>query len=61
MNGSVRGGWAMRERGYGRDRELTARMFFTMFLLGLLYIAFMGLLLVAGIPFIFISGSPWRW
>ena len=43
----------MRQRSYGRDTELTLRMFFTMFLLGLLYIAFMGLLFWAGIPFIF--------
>jgi heat shock protein HtpX len=46
----------MRQRSYGKDRELAFRMFFTMFLLGLLYIAFMGLLLITGIPFIFIVG-----
>ena len=46
----------MRQRSYGRDRELAFRMFFTMFLLGLLYIAFMGLLFWAGIPFILILG-----
>ena len=39
----------MRQRGYGRDRGLTFRMFFTMFLLGLLYVAFLGLLFWAGI------------
>lgn len=39
----------MRQRSYGRDTELTIRMFFTMFLLGLVYIAFMGLLFWAGI------------
>ena len=45
----------MRQRGYGRDPELTFRMFFTMFMLGLVYIAFIGLLLFAGVDFIFIA------
>ena len=44
----------MRQRNYGRDPELTFRMFFTMFMLGLVYIAFLGLLLMAGIDPIFI-------
>jgi heat shock protein HtpX len=39
----------MRQRSYGRDTELTLRMFFTMFMLGLLYVAFIGLLFWAGI------------
>ena len=30
----------MRQRGYGRDRELAFRMFFTMFMLALVYVAF---------------------
>ncbi len=45
----------MRQRGYGRDRGLTFRMFFTMFLLGLLYVAFLGLLFWAGISPILIG------
>ncbi len=45
----------MRQRGYGRDPELTVRMFFTMFMLGLIYIAFIGLLLWAGVSFIFVA------
>ena len=45
----------MRQRGYGRDSELTFRMFFTMFMLGLLYVAFIGLLLWAGIDPILIG------
>ena len=44
----------MRQRGYGRDTELTLRMAFTMSLLLLLFIAFMGLLFWAGIPWIFV-------
>ena len=39
----------MRERGYGRGRELTVRIFSTMFLLGLVYVAFVALLFWAGI------------
>ena len=35
-----------------RDRQLTFRMLFTMFLLALVYVAFVGLLFWAGIPFI---------
>ena len=38
----------MRQRSYGRDTELTLRMFFTMFMLGLLYVV-IGLLFWAGI------------
>ena len=40
----------MRQRGYGRDRELTFRMFFTMFMLAMVWVVFMGLLLWAQIP-----------
>ncbi len=46
----------MRQRSYGRDPGLTFRMLFTMFLLGLVYIAFMGLLFWAGIHPVFILG-----
>ena len=45
----------MRQRGYGRDRELTVRMFVTGFLLFLLYLFFVGVLLTAGAGFIFIA------
>ena len=44
----------MVQRSYGRDRQLTIRMFFTMAMLVLLYVAFMGLLFWAGIHPIFI-------
>ena len=44
----------MRQHGYGRDRELTFRMLFTMFMLGLLYVAFIGLLFWAGVPWFFV-------
>lgn len=44
----------MRQRGYGRDTELTIRMIFTMLMLVLLYIVFLGLLFFAGIPFEFL-------
>ncbi len=44
----------MRQRGYGRDTELTIRMIFTMLMLVLLYIVFMGMLAFAGIPFEFL-------
>ena len=40
----------MRQRSYGRDRELTVRMSFTMLMLALLWVAFMGLLFWAGVP-----------
>lgn len=40
----------MRQRSYGRDRQLTFRMFFTMFMLALVFVAFLGLLFIAGIP-----------
>ena len=46
----------MRERGYGRDPELTFRMSLTILMLALVYVAFMGLLFWAGIPWIFILG-----
>ena len=39
----------MRQHTYGRDRELTFRMFFTMFLLASVFVAFLGLLFWAGI------------
>ena len=44
----------MRQRSYGRDRELTLRMSFTMLMLSLLYVAFIGLLFWAGIPWFLI-------
>lgn len=44
----------MRQRSYGRDPGLTFRMTFTMLMLVLVYIAFMGLLFWAGIPWFFI-------
>lgn len=44
----------MRQRSYGRDRELTLRMAFTSLMLLLVYIAFAGLLFWAGIHPIFI-------
>ena len=44
----------MRQRGYGRDRELAFRMFFTMFMLALVYVAFLGLLTFAGVPWPFL-------
>ncbi|MBM3933947.1 MAG: zinc metalloprotease HtpX [SAR202 cluster bacterium] len=44
----------MRKRGFGRDPELMIRMGFTMIMLALLYVAFMGLLFWAGIPWMFI-------
>ncbi len=42
----------MKNRVSLRDRQLTFRMLFTIFMLGLVYLAFVGLLLWAGIPFI---------
>ena len=44
----------MRQRTYGRDRELTLRMGFTILMLVFVYIAFMGLLFWAGVPWFFI-------
>ena len=44
----------MRQRSYGRDRELTLRMSFTILMLVFVYIAFMGLLFWAGVPWFFI-------
>ena len=44
----------MRQRTYGRDRELTFRMSFTILMLVFVYIAFMGLLFWAGVPWFFI-------
>ena len=40
----------MRQRTYGRDRGLTLRMSFTMLLLALVYVAFIGLLFATGVP-----------
>lgn len=45
----------MRTRGIGRDRALTFRMGFTMLLLALVYVAFIGLLFAAGVPLIVIG------
>ncbi|MDA1348484.1 MAG: zinc metalloprotease HtpX [Chloroflexi bacterium] len=39
----------MKQRGYGRDPELALRMFITIFMLAMVYVAFMGLLFWAGI------------
>lgn len=44
----------MRQRSYGSDPELTLRMMFTMLMLGLLYVAFLGLLFWAGVPWFLI-------
>ena len=44
----------MRQYSYKRDPELTFRMYFTMLMLGLVYVAFLGLLFWAGISPIFI-------
>ena len=44
----------MRQRGYGRDMELTLRMGLTMLLLSLLFVAFMGLLFWASVPWVLI-------
>lgn len=44
----------MRQHSYKRDSELTFRMYFTMFMLGMVYVAFLGLLFWAGISPIFI-------
>ena len=40
----------MRQRDYGRDFELTFRMGFTMMMLAIVYVLFLGLLMFAGIP-----------
>ena len=42
----------MRQHGYGRDSELTFRMGLTMFLLALVFVAFLGLLFWAGVHWI---------
>jgi heat shock protein HtpX len=44
----------MNRRTIGRDPELTFRMFLTMFLLAVVYLAFMTVLWAAGAPFMFI-------
>ena len=47
----------MRQRSYGRDRELTFRIALTMFLLAMVYVAFIGLLFWSQlIPWPFILG-----
>lgn len=46
----------MKRPTYGRDRELVIRMFFTMFMLGVVYVAFISLMFWAGMPMIFILG-----
>ena len=46
----------MRRPTYGKDPELVFRMFFTMFMLGVVYVAFIGLLFWAGIHPILILG-----
>ena len=44
----------MRQRSYGRDPQLTLRMSFTMLMLALMYVAFLGMLFWAGIPWFFL-------
>ena len=39
---------------FGRDSQLTARMLLTMFLIGLLYVVFVGVLIAAGVNVVFI-------
>ncbi len=46
----------MRQRGYGRDPELTFRMSFTILMLAMVYVGFMALLFWAGVPWMFILG-----
>ena len=46
----------MRQRSYGKDTGLTLRMMFTMFMLGMVWVVFMGLLFWAGIPWFFVLG-----
>ncbi|MFP6653366.1 MAG: hypothetical protein VCA17_14265 [Dehalococcoidia bacterium] len=38
----------MRQRSYGRETGLTLRIMFTMFMLGIVWVVFMGLLFGAG-------------
>ena len=45
----------MRQRNYGRDLSLTVRMAFTMMMLAFVYMAFLGMLMFAGIPWIFVA------
>lgn len=44
----------MAHRWYGRDRGLSARMFLTMFGLGLIYVAFIAVLIAAGAGAVFV-------
>ncbi|MDP6454542.1 MAG: zinc metalloprotease HtpX [SAR202 cluster bacterium] len=46
----------MRQPNYGKDTGLTLRIMFTMFMLGIVWVVFMGLLFWAGIPWFFIMG-----
>ncbi|MCH8309671.1 MAG: zinc metalloprotease HtpX [Chloroflexi bacterium] len=46
----------MRQRSYGKDTGLTLRIMFTMFMLGMVWVVFMGLLFWAGIPWFFVIG-----
>lgn len=45
----------MNRRAVGRDSELTARMFLTMTLLAVVYLAFVAVLLTVGVDFIFVG------
>ncbi|MBI2846891.1 MAG: zinc metalloprotease HtpX [Chloroflexi bacterium] len=45
----------MRRQWYGRDIELQARMFLTMFLLAAVYLAFIVVLLAAGVDVLFVA------
>ena len=44
----------MRQRGYGRDRGLTIRILFKMFMLAVVWVVFIGRLFWANIPWVFI-------
>ena len=43
------------QRGYGRDAALTIRMTITMLMLIGLYVVFLGMLVIAGVPWFFIG------
>jgi heat shock protein HtpX len=44
----------MRQRSYGRDTGLTLRIAFTLMMLGMVWVFFMGLLFWAGVSWVFI-------
>src|SRR3972149_6989063 len=47
----VLGGAVMRREWYGRDTGLSARMFITLFLLAVVYLAFLAVMLAAGLDY----------